>query len=241
MCQKEKRVASYKNIVVLTGAGVSAESGVSTFRDNGGLWELHRIEDVATPEAFQRDPDMVQNFYNGRRAQLANVEPNAAHAALGVLENKLDGQVTVVTQNVDDLHERGGSANIIHMHGELGKVRCVYCCSVFAWPGDCRQASQCPSCFNQPALRPHIVWFGEMPFEMDRIERLLCACDLFISIGTSGSVYPAAGFVSRVRSIGTAHTIEVNLEPSDGAGQFAETRHGEAGTLVPHLVDELIA
>ena len=234
-------MASYKNIVVLTGAGVSAESGVSTFRDNGGLWEQHRIEDVATPEAFQRDPDMVQNFYNVRRAQLPGVAPNAAHVALGVLENKLDGQVTVVTQNVDNLHERGGSANILHMHGELGKVRCTYCKRVFSWHVDCTQASQCPNCFNQPALRPHIVWFGEMPFEMDRIEHLLRDCDLFISIGTSGSVYPAAGFVSLVRSIGRAHTIEVNLEPSDGVSYFAETRHGEAGTLVPILVKELLA
>ncbi len=234
-------MASYKNIVVLTGAGVSAESGVATFRDNGGLWEQHRIEDVATPEAFRRDPDMVQNFYNTRRAQLKNVEPNAAHTALGTLETKLDGQVTIVTQNVDNLHERGGSTNIIHMHGELGKVRCVCCRRVFLWPDDCDQASQCPNCFNQSALRPHIVWFGEMPFEMDRIESLLCACDLFISIGTSGSVYPAAGFVSLVRAAGTAHTIEVNLEPSDGASYFAETRHGEAGTLMPLLVEELLA
>ncbi len=234
-------MASYKNIVVLTGAGVSAESGVSTFRDNDGLWEQHRIEDVATPEAFHRDPDMVQNFYNVRRAQLKNVEPNAAHIALGALESGLDGQVTIVTQNVDNLHERGGSTSIIHMHGELGKVRCTCCGYVFLWPGDCSQSSQCPNCFNQPALRPHIVWFGEMPFEMDRIESLLGACDLFISIGTSGSVYPAAGFVSLVRAIGAAHTIEVNLEPSDGASHFAETRHGEAGTLVPLLVEELLA
>lgn len=233
-------MASYKNIVVLTGAGMSAESGVATFRENGGLWEQHRIEDVATPEAFERNPDMVQNFYNVRRAQLSAVEPNPAHKALGVLEDKLDGQVTVVTQNVDNLHERGGSSNVIHMHGELTKVRCNHCRRVFSWEHDCTQESQCPNCFNQPALRPHIVWFGEMPFEMDRIESLLVACDLFISIGTSGSVYPAAGFVSLVRSVGVAHTIEVNLEPSAGASYFAETRHGEAGTLVPQLVNELL-
>jgi len=240
MCQKENTVASYKKIVVLTGAGVSAESGVATFRENGGLWEQHRIEDVATPEAFARDPDLVQNFYNMRRAQLSAVEPNAAHRALGMLEKKFNGEVTIVTQNVDNLHERGGSSNIIHMHGELTKVRCICCRNIFKWPDDCTQASQCPSCFNQPALRPHIVWFGEMPFEMERIENLLGACDLFISIGTSGSVYPASGFVSLVRSIGTAHTIEVNLDPSEGASYFAETRHGKAGSLVPLLVDELL-
>jgi len=240
MCQKENTVTSYKNIVVLTGAGVSAESGVATFRDNGGLWEQHRMEDVATPEAFARDPELVQNFYNMRRAQLASVEPNAAHSALGLLEAKFDGHVTIVTQNVDNLHERGGSETVIHMHGELTKVRCSYCSGIFQWQVDCTQASQCPSCFNQPSLRPHIVWFGEMPFEMDHIESLLRACDLFISIGTSGSVYPAAGFVSLVRSLGRAHTIEVNLEPSDGASYFAETRHGKAGELVPLLVDELL-
>lgn len=220
---------------------MSAESGVATFRENGGLWEQHRIEDVATPEAFARDPVMVQNFYNLRRAQLVDVEPNDGHRALGKLEKELSGQVTVITQNVDNLHERGGSRSIIHMHGELTKVRCTFCCTVFHWPADCTQESQCPSCFNQPALRPHIVWFGEMPFEMDRIDGILGACDLFISIGTSGSVYPAAGFVSLVRSIGAAHTIEINLEPSAGVSYFAETRHGKAGTLVPLLVNELLA
>ncbi len=234
-------MASYKNIVVLTGAGISAESGVSTFRDAGGLWEKHRIEDVATPEAFARDPDGVQNFYNMRRAQLFSVEPHAAHHALARLERDLDGQVTIVTQNVDNLHERGGSQNIIHMHGELAKVRCLSCYQIFDWLEDCDQQTPCPLCSRAPALRPHIVWFGEMPFEMDRIERLLYECDLFISVGTSGNVYPAAGFVSAVRSRAVAHTIEVNLEPSEGASFFAEKRHGLAGDLVPLLVDELLS
>lgn len=231
----------YKNIVILTGAGVSAESGVRTFRDNGGLWEEHRVEDVATPEAFARNPDLVQRFYNLRRAQLNDIEPNQAHLALARLEREFDGEVTVVTQNVDNLHERAGSQNVIHMHGELAKVRCENCMAVHHWDRDCEQATPCPSCAQSPALRPHIVWFGEMPFHMEEIMQRLAACDLFVSIGTSGNVYPAAGFVAEVRAIGYAHTIEVNLEPSQGVSYFAECRHGRAGELVPKLVDEILA
>lgn len=231
----------YKNIVVLTGAGVSAESGVRTFRDNGGLWEEHRVEDVATPEAFARNPNLVQRFYNLRRAQLRDIEPNLAHQALARLEREFSGEVTVVTQNVDNLHERAGSQNIIHMHGELVKVRCESCMTVHLWDGDCEQATQCPACALAPALRPHIVWFGEMPFQMDEIMARLAACDLFVSIGTSGNVYPAAGFVAEVRAIGYAHTIEVNLEPSQGVSYFGECRHGRAGELVPKLVEEILA
>ncbi|WP_417455989.1 Sir2 family NAD+-dependent deacetylase [Kordiimonas sp.] len=231
----------YKNIVVLTGAGVSAESGVRTFRDNGGLWEEHRVEDVATPEAFARDPNLVQRFYNLRRAQLRDIEPNPAHVALARLENEFSGEVTVITQNVDNLHERAGSRAVIHMHGELAKVRCEACRAVHDWEADCQQVTPCPACGRAPALRPHIVWFGEMPFQMDEIMARLAACDLFISIGTSGHVYPAAGFVAEVRAIGYAHTIEVNLEPSQGVSDFAECRHGRAGELVPKLVDEILA
>ena len=230
----------YENIVILTGAGISAESGVRTFRDNDGLWENHHVEDVATPEGFAADPDLVQRFYNERRAQLSSVEPNAAHAALAVLEHQLNGTVTVVTQNVDDLHERAGTRNIIHMHGELLKVRCNECGKVHNWRNECTQQSACPACGRAPALRPNIVWFGEMPFEMPLISSKLRQCDLFISIGTSGNVYPAAGFVAEVRDAGKAHTIEVNLEPSAGVGYFAEHRHGPAGELVPALVDELL-
>lgn len=231
----------YRNIVVLTGAGISAESGVATFREKGGIWEQHRIEDVATPEAFRRNPILVQNFYNERRAGLYTVMPHAAHEALARLEREHDGLVTIVTQNVDNLQERGGCKNVIHMHGELTKVRCEHCRSVFEWLEDCSQDTPCPKCMAAPALRPHVVWFGEMPFHMDRIEELLYECDLFISIGTSGNVYPAAGFVSAVRAYGRAHTIEVNLEPSEGVSYFAEARHGRAGDLVPILVDELLA
>jgi NAD-dependent deacetylase len=231
---------AYSNIVILTGAGISAESGVKTFRDNDGLWEDHRIEDVATPEAFERNPELVQRFYNLRRAQLDTVEPNQAHKALARLQDGLEGDVTIITQNVDDLHERGGATGVIHMHGELKKIRCRACKNVFDWIEDCTQETLCPSCGRAPALRPHIVWFGEMPFQMDMIAAKLEACDLFISVGTSGNVYPAAGFVANVRSVGQAHTIEVNLEPSEGASMFAETRHGKAGELLPILVDELL-
>ena len=230
----------YKNIVILTGAGISAESGVRTFRENGGLWEEHRIEDVATPEAFARDPHLVHRFYNMRRAQLASVEPNAAHKALARLQADLQGEVTIVTQNVDDLHERGGGRGVIHMHGELKKIRCRSCAAVFDWADDCTEETNCPACGRAPALRPHIVWFGEMPFHMDKIADRLEACDLFISVGTSGNVYPAAGFVANVQAIGRAHTIEVNLEPSEGASMFAECRHGKAGELLPLLVEELV-
>ncbi|WP_262692079.1 NAD-dependent deacylase [Kordiimonas aestuarii] len=230
----------YENIVVLTGAGVSADSGVRTFRDNGGLWEEHRVEDVATPEAFTRDPELVQRFYNLRRAQLATIEPNPAHTALARLQGEHAGQVTIITQNVDNLHERGGARDVLHMHGELGKVRCVRCDAVHTWAEDCTQQTACPGCGEVPALRPHIVWFGEMPFYMDEIARRLRDCDLFISVGTSGNVYPAAGFIAEVRSAGYAHTIEVNLEPSAGVSYFAECRHGRAGELVPKLVHELL-
>jgi NAD-dependent deacetylase len=229
----------YRNIVILTGAGISAESGVATFRDNGGLWENHRIEEVATPEAFAADPVLVHNFYNMRRAQLPTVQPNAAHEALARLERELDGKCTIVTQNVDNLHERAGSSNVIHMHGELSKVRCEACQTVHLWDVDCLTETPCSTC-GHTALRPHIVWFGEMPFYMDDIYGLIRNCDVFISVGTSGNVYPAAGFVSEVRRLGAAHTIEVNLEPSDGASQFAECRHGKAGDLLPKLVDEIL-
>jgi len=230
----------YSNIVILTGAGVSAESGVRTFRDNDGLWEDHRVEDVATPEAFARNPELVQHFYNLRRAQLSTVQPNPAHRAIARLQRELRGQVTVITQNVDDLHEHGGSTDVIHMHGELLKIRCTRCHHVATWDADCTQQTPCPVCSVAPAMRPHIVWFGEMPFAMHKIRDKLVRCDLFISIGTSGLVYPAAGFVAQVGEVGQAHTIEVNLEHGATHSYFAEHRHGKAGELVPKLVDELL-
>ena len=223
-------------IVILTGAGVSAESGVATFRDANGLWEAHDIMDVATPEGFARDPALVQRFYDARRAQLAGTEPNAAHVALARLQRALPGgAVTLVTQNVDDLHERAG-ANPIHMHGELLRARCTARGDVLGWTGPLAGAA-CPDC-GAP-LRPHIVWFGEMPMRTDEIEPALAACELFAAIGTSGEVYPAAGYVELARASG-ARTVEINLEPS-GNPAFGEVRAGPATATVPAWVDEMLA
>ncbi len=230
----------YENIVILTGAGVSAESGLSTFRDSGGLWAQHRVEDVATPEAFSRNPDLVQDFYNQRRQKLATVKPNRAHKALARLEAEHTGTVLVITQNVDNLHEAAGSKNILHMHGELSKVRCRVCSSVLNWEDSVTQQTPCPKCGSAPALRPHIVWFGEMPFHMEAIDDALLAADLFISIGTSGNVYPAAGFVAQIGAIGRARAVELNMEPSEGALMFDEARHGPAGDVVPKFIEEIL-
>ena len=225
-------------IVVLTGAGISAESGLPTFRGAGGLWENHRFEDLASPGGFARNPGLVHRFYNQRRAQLGQVQPNAAHLALADLERAWPGGLMVVTQNVDDLHERAGSRNVVHMHGELAKVHCTLCGTVSVWAGDVSQATPCPSCNRANALRPHIVWFGEEPFEMKRIGKALEVCGLFVSVGTSGNVYPAAGFVMRVQP--AAHSLELNLEPSEVSGRFSEHRTGLATELVPALVRELL-
>jgi len=230
-----------ERIVILTGAGISAESGINTFRDAGGLWESHRIEDVATPEAFQRDPHGVQTSYNHRREQLRDpaIQPNAAHRALAELEHALPGQVLVVTQNVDDLHERSGSRNVIHMHGELLKARCQSTNTLVAADQDLSPALECSVCGMAGCLRPHVVWFGEMPLAMDRIYATLAGCERFISIGTSGNVYPAAGFVAEARANG-AHTTELNLEPSEQITAFDEHRHGRATELVPAYVEAFL-
>lgn len=227
------------SIVVLTGAGISAESGISTFRDSNGLWENHQIEDVATPEAFVRNPQLVHRFYNLRRAQLRTVEPNAAHTALARLEAAWPGEFLLITQNVDDLHERAGSRKMAHMHGELRKVRCVFCQIIHRWDDDVTPESPCPECGTRKSLRPHIVWFGEMPLELGRIHEVLPACGLFIAIGTSGVVYPAAGFIERVSPF--AYTIEINKEPTEVSSGFFEQRTGNATECVPALVDELLA
>jgi len=229
-----------RNIVILTGAGVSAESGVATFRGPDGLWEGHRVEDVATPDAFLRDPALVHAFYDARRAKVGTVEPNAAHRALARLDAEWHGELLLVTQNVDDLHERAGSKRLIHMHGELKKGWCLACDERFGWDGPMGEGASCPSCWTTGAVRPDIVWFGEMPYEMDRIEEALRDCHLFVSIGTSGAVYPAAGFVQTARYCG-ARTLEINLEPSLGSFLFDESRTGPAGELVPKWVDEVLA
>ena len=227
-----------RNIVILTGAGVSAESGLATFRGEDGLWEGHRVEDVCTPAAFARDPALVHAFYNARRAALDTVEPNAAHVALARLERDWPGEVLLVTQNVDDLHERAGSTRLVHMHGENRKGWCLACGERFAWPGPMDEESGCPACGRIGEVRPDIVWFGEMPYAMERIEEALRRSDLFVSIGTSGAVYPAAGFVQTARYCG-ARTLEINLEPSLGSHLFDESRTGPASELVPGWVDEL--
>jgi NAD-dependent deacetylase len=228
-----------RSIVILTGAGISAESGIDTFRSAGGLWEQHKVEDVATPEGFGRDPELVLGFYDARRAALASVEPNAAHRALARLASQHSGDVLLVTQNVDDLHERGGSKQVLHMHGELKRALCQSCEMRSAWDAPMLGRPKCPIC-QSPSLRPDVVWFGEMPYQMERIYAALSTCDLFVSIGTSGAVYPAAGFVQEARGAGAA-TLELNLEPSEGSHFFAKSRHGRASELVPVWVDEMLA
>jgi len=228
------------SIVILTGAGVSAESGLATFRGEDGLWEGHRVEDVATPEAFARDPEFVHKFYNERRARLEEVEPNDAHRALARLDAEWPGELFLVTQNVDDLHERAGSKRLIHMHGQNMQAWCVRCDERLAWSGSMCSDSECSVCGMAGGLRPDIVWFGEMPYDMDRIEHALRECDVFASIGTSGAVYPAAGFVQTARYCG-ARTIEMNLEPSQGSIFFDEARIGPASELVPAWVEELLS
>lgn len=232
------------SIVILTGAGLSAESGLATFRGPGGLWEGQRVEDVCTPEALRRDPALVHRFYDARRAALAAVAPNAAHRALARLDAGWPGELLIVTQNVDDLHERamretGIAVRLIHMHGELLSALCAACGERRAWSGDLPPGSTCPAC-NAPALRPDIVFFGEMPYAMDRLHDAVAACDLFVSIGTSGAVYPAAGFVQLARAAG-ARTLELNLEPSAGSAWFDESRLGPATALVPGWVDAVLA
>ncbi|RMB62344.1 Sir2 family NAD+-dependent deacetylase [Tessaracoccus antarcticus] len=229
------------SIVILTGAGMSAESGIATFRDADGLWENHRPEDVATPEAFEADPVLVHRFYNDRRRQLLNgvVAPNAGHVALARLEREFDGDVLLVTQNIDDLHERAGSTRVLHMHGELLRSRCVFCDSVHEFRGDVDDTTLCPGCGAVGGMRPHVVWFGEIPLGMEQIFEALESCDVFAAIGTSGNVYPAAGFVQVARAAG-AHTVELNLEPSWVNTDFEETRLGPAGTAVPEWVEEML-
>ncbi len=223
-------------IVVLTGAGISAESGLATFRDAGGLWEGHRPEDVATPEAFMADRALVQRFYDARRAELATVSPNPAHRALAELGHRIGDDLVLVTQNVDDLHERAGSSAVIHMHGELLRARCEACSGQPHWDGPLADEPDCPIC-GVAALRPDVVWFGELPYQMERIDQELKRCDLFVAIGTSGQVYPAAGFVEQARRHG-ARTVELNLEATES--RFTESIVGPAGQTVPAWVAQIL-
>ncbi len=225
-------------IVILTGAGISAESGLGTFRDQGGLWSRHRIEDVATPEGFARDPALVQGFYDARRAQAAQARPNAAHHALARLQSAWPGEVVIVTQNVDALHEAGGGRNVLHMHGTLAGALCGACGHRWPAPATLQPRHPCPSC-AAPTARPDVVWFGEMPYHMDRILAHLATAQIFAAIGTSGQVYPAAGFVHEAAAAG-ARTVELNLEPSEITPDFDETRFGPATATVPDWVETLL-
>ena len=231
-----------KKIVILTGAGISAESGVKTFRASDGLWEEHRIEDVATPEGFARDPELVQRFYNQRRRPLIDnaVQSNPAHFALSKLQDEFDGEVLIVTQNIDNLHEQAGSTGVLHMHGEILKMRCANTNKVYDCKSDITVEDVCACCSMSGLLRPHIVWFGEVPFYMDQISQALAECDLFLSIGTSGNVYPAAGFVQLAGQSG-ATTVEINLEASNVASSFDKAIYGKAGEVLPNWVTEFLA
>ena len=228
-----------QNIVILTGAGVSAESGIDTFRDAGGLWEQHRVEDVATPEGFARDPDLVLRFYDMRRAAIQTKQPNAAHHALARLDAEWPGELLIVTQNVDDLHERAGARRLIHMHGTHLNAWCTDCDTRSAWTAPLLDRPACPACGAAGHLRPDVVWFGEMPYRMEEIYHAIHRADLFVSVGTSGAVYPAAGFVREARAAG-ARTLELNMEPSQGSHWFDEARHGPATWLVPEWVEEML-
>ena len=225
-------------VVVLTGAGISAESGLPTFRDADGLWEGHRVEDVATPEAYDAEPALVHAFYDARRRALAGVEPNVAHRALAGLEQRLGDDWLLVTQNIDDLHERAGSRRVLHMHGELRSALCRACGARAAWLDDLADRPGCPEC-GARELRPDVVWFGEVPHRMEEIEEAVATADLFVSIGTSGAVYPAAGFVQLAAAYG-ARTLELNLLPSIGSPLFDESRQGPATLLVPAWAEELL-
>ena len=227
-----------RNIVILTGAGISAESGIDTFRSEGGLWEQHRVEDVATPEAFARDPDLVLRFYDMRRAAIQTKQANAAHKSLARLDREWSGELLIVTQNVDDLHERAGARRVLHMHGEHLNAWCTACDERSPWREQLIHRPPCPAC-GTAALRPDVVWFGEMPYRMDDIFAALRTADLFVSIGTSGAVYPAAGFVRNARELG-AQTLELNLERSKGSAWFDETRLGSATQIVPEWVEEVL-
>lgn len=231
-------MTSIRNIVILTGAGISAESGIDTFRSEGGLWEQHRVEDVATPEGYARDPDLVLRFYDMRREAIQTKLPNPAHEALARLDAQWKGELLIVTQNVDDLHERAGARRVLHMHGTHLNAWCTACDMRSAWTGPLIERPPCPACGSR-SLRPDVVWFGEMPYQMDRIYPAIRKADLFVSIGTSGAVYPAAGFVRDAREM-RVRTLELNLERSQGSHWFHESRQGPASKLVPEWVDELL-
>ncbi len=229
-----------RRIVILTGAGVSAESGLGTFRDKDGLWTRYDLADVATPAGYARNPDLVLDFYNARRANCRAAEPNPAHRALARLQRAAPDRVTLVTQNIDDLHERAGSPEVVHMHGELLRALCAACGHRWNWTGDMSRADICAACARPGGVRPDVVWFGEIPYRMDEIAERLAGVDLFVAIGTSGAVYPAAGFVAEAAAQG-AETLEINLEPGEGSRFFDRRILGPASQTVPAWVESLLA
>ena len=229
-----------EHILILTGAGISAESGLGTFRDKGGLWTRFDLEEVATPEGYARNPARVLDFYNMRRRNCREAAPNPGHAALARLQREWPGEVTLVTQNIDDLHERAGSPEVIHMHGRIMGALCAACGNRWDREDDMTTEDACPACATPGTVRPDVVWFGEMPYELDTIWERLSTCDLFVAIGTSGSVYPAAGFVADAKHRG-ARTLEINLEPSDNAALFDERLIGSASQTVPEWVSRILA
>lgn len=231
-------MTEYQNIVILTGAGISAESGLGTFRDAGGIWTKYDLQEVATPEGFAKNPSLVHAFYNARRTNCLAASHNAAHVALGRLQAEHSGRVSLITQNIDDLHERGGARDVIHMHGEILRALCAACNHRWDAPREMDPSAPCPNC-GRATTRPDIVWFGEIPYQMERIYGLLSEADLFVAIGTSGTVYPAAGFVDEARAMGIA-TLEINLEPSEGSALFDRTLHGPATETVPEWVKEVL-
>jgi NAD-dependent deacetylase len=228
-----------EKIVVLTGAGLSAESGLGTFRDKGGLWAQYDLNEVATPEGFLANPDKVHEFYNMRRKLMIDAVPNMAHIALARLEKHFAGQVVEITQNIDDMLEKAGCMNVLHMHGTLFEARCMACHVVMQSPPELSTHMQCTSCERRKTLRPNVVWFGEIPMHMDEIANHLVDCDLFLSIGTSGTVYPAAGFVIAAKEAG-AWTVEINLEPADNSSMFDEHITGRASEVLPEYIEKLI-
>lgn len=229
----------YNNIVILSGAGISAESGLATFRSADGLWNNHRVEDVATVEAFARNPDYVHDFYNQMRPELLAAKPNAAHLAISELQKKYNANISIVTQNIDTLHEKAGNKNVFHIHGQINQIVCLNCGHVFETWGDVSSEDTCPHCNIRAMLKPNIVFFGENLLYMDKVEQLLNSCDLFISVGTSGVVYPAAGFVQIAKYHG-ANTVELNLEDTSNNYLFDRHIFGKAGTTLPTFIDELI-
>lgn len=229
----------YRNIFILTGAGISAESGLATFRSSSGLWNNHKVEDVASIEGFERNPDLVHDFYNNLKIEIQHVKPNTAHKAITLLQQKYPAEINIITQNIDTLHEKAGNQNVYHIHGQINQAVCLNCGNVIEAWGEVDTQTECPNCNISAMMKPNIVFFGENLLCMDKVEVLLRKCDLFISIGTSGVVFPAAGFVQTAKYYG-AETMEFTLETTANNYLFDKHIYGKAGDTFPKFVDELL-